>query len=360
MKEDEELKILVVDDSAVNRRSISNMLADVPHHRVVGKAANGEEALRLVHVTEPDVITLDLEMPKMDGFTFLRILMAKNPLPVLVISSYSQQENVFKALELGALDFVAKPDLLLPGDNSIREELLKKLAVVRGVDHLNSPHPAFSHSTPPSLYPRSDERTPSKIVVIGASTGGPSALMDILSRIPERSELAILIAQHMPEKFTRTFAERLDRRSKLRVREAEHDELICAGEVLLCPGMRCLEVVRAGERLRTRVVHPSSKDRYFPSADRLFASAAQACPRSTIGVILTGMADDGTAGALALREAGGYIIGESEESAVVYGMPRAAHEAGAVHRQMKVADIADDLMSLEKLSLSKVNGRALE
>src|SRR5690606_13810270 len=146
---------------------------------------------------------------------------------------------------------------------------------------------------------------------IGASTGGPSALMEVISGLPETTELAVLIAQHMPEKFTRTFAERLDRRSKIRVREAEHDEIIRAGEVLLCPGMRCLEIVQARDHLRTRVVPPSMKDRYYPSADRLFTSAARVCPTRSIGVILTGMADDGTAGALELRKAGGHVICES-------------------------------------------------
>jgi two-component system chemotaxis response regulator CheB len=347
MKDDKELRILVVDDSAVNRRSISQMLADIPNQKVVGKAANGEEALRLVRVTEPDVITLDLEMPRMDGFTFLRILMAKYPLPVLVISSYSQQENVFKALELGALDFVTKPDLLMPGDHSIRDELLAKLSMVRGIHQLRSPNPAFAHSNPPSLRPPVLERPPTKIVVIGASTGGPSALMEVISELPEHTELAILIAQHMPEKFTRTFAERLDRRSKIRVREAEHDEPIRAGEVLLCPGMRCLEIVRTKDQLRTRVVPPALKDRFYPSADRLFSSAAKACPHKAVGVILTGMADDGMLGALELRKAGGHIICESEETAVVYGMPRAAIEAGAAHQQLPLPKIAEALLELE-------------
>lgn len=352
MRDQRELRILVVDDSAVNRRSISQMLADIPNQKVVGKAANGEEALRLVRVTDPDVITLDLEMPKMDGFTFLRILMAKKPLPVLVISSYSQQENVFKALELGALDFVTKPDLLMPGDHSIRDELLAKLAMVRGIHQLKTPNPAFAITAPPSLRPPPREKMPSRIVVIGASTGGPSALMEVISQLPESTELAILIAQHMPEKFTRTFAERLDRRSKIPVREAEHDEPIRAGEVLLCPGMRCLEIASINDRLFTRVVPPALKDRYYPSADRLFASAAKACARQTIGVILTGMADDGTAGALELKKAGGYIIAESESTAVVYGMPRAAVEAGAVHRQLPLDAIAAILLDLERAPLS--------
>lgn len=352
MSVDRPLRVLVVDDSAVNRRSISQMLAEVPHLQVVGKAANGEEALRLVRVSEPDVITLDLEMPKMDGFTFLRILMAKSPLPVLVISSYSQQENVFKALELGALDFVAKPDLLMPGDHSIRDELLSKLTMVRGIHHLRTPDTRI-RSRPPTLRPASQSQPPSKLVVMGASTGGPSALMEIIGQLPEHTDLAVLIAQHMPEKFTRTFAERLDRRSKVPVREAEHDEEIKAGEVLVCPGMRCLEVQRVDETLRTRVMPPSHKDRYHPSADRLLMSAARVCPLISIGVILTGMADDGAAGAEALKKAGGYVIAESEETAVVYGMPRAVVERGASHEQLPLHRIADTLRALEHVHFSR-------
>jgi len=347
------LKVLVVDDSAVNRRSISQMLSGIPHLQVVGKAANGEEALRLVRITEPDVITLDLEMPKMDGFTFLRILMAKTPLPVLVISSYSQQENVFKALDLGALDFVAKPDLLMPGDHSIRDELLSKLAMVRGIHHLRSPNAQRLGSVPATIRPAPMTRTPSKVVCIGASTGGPSALMEIISALPATTEMAILVVQHMPEKFTRTFAERLDRRSNIAVREAEHDDLVRAGEVLVCPGMRCMEVEKMGDRLRVRVVPPALKDRYYPSADRLLKSAAQACPSKAIGVILTGMADDGAQGAVALKEAGGYVIAESEETAVVYGMPRAAAERGGTHEQLPLYSIATTLLNLEKSGFEK-------
>ncbi len=345
------LKVLVVDDSAVNRRSISQMLQGMPHLQVVGKAANGEEALRLVRLTEPDVITLDLEMPKMDGFTFLRILMAKHPLPVLVISSYSQQENVFKALDLGALDFVAKPDLLMPGDHSIRDELLSKLSMVRGIHHLRSPAAAKAASVPPSIRPTPISRPPSKIVCIGASTGGPSALMEIISTLPPTTEMAVLVVQHMPEKFTRTFAERLDRRSKIPVREAEHDDVVRAGEVLVCPGMRCMELDKVGERFRVRVVPPSLKDRYYPSADRLLSSAASADPTRCIGVILTGMADDGAAGAVALKQAGGYVIAESEETAVVYGMPRAAAERGGTHEQLPLPEITGALMTLERTTL---------
>ncbi len=345
-----DLRVLVVDDSAVNRRSISEMLSEVPHVKVVGKAANGEEALRLVRVTEPDVITLDLEMPRMDGFTFLRIVMAKMPLPVIVISSYSQKENVFKALELGALDFVAKPDLLVPGDVSIRDELVEKIQAVRGLHNLKPPDPKYLRTAPPSLFPPPRGAVPKRIVVIGASTGGPGALMEVIGSLPERTEMAVLIAQHMPEKFTRTFAERLDRRSRVQVREAEHDDVVCAGEVLVSPGLRSMELVRSSPGYKVRVVPPASSDRYCPSADRLFKSAAEVAGANTIAVVLTGMADDGARGALAVRSAGGYVIAESDETAVVYGMPRAVVDIGAAHRSLPLSGVAPALLEMERES----------
>jgi two-component system chemotaxis response regulator CheB len=342
-----ELRVLVVDDSAVNRRSISDMLTGVPGVRIAGKAANGEEALRMVRVAEPDVITLDLEMPRMDGFTFLRILMAKHPLPVIVISSYSQKENVFKALELGAVDFVAKPEVLVHSENAIREELVSKVLMVRGLHNLKQPNPAFLRTAPPSLRPPSLD-APSRIVVIGASTGGPGALMEVIGSLPESTNMAFLIAQHMPEKFTRTFAERLDRRSRISVREAEHDDAISAGTALVCPGMRCMEVVKGSSGLRVRVVPPASTDRYYPSADRLFTSAAEASGSNVIGVVLTGMADDGTKGALRLRQVGAPVIVESDATAVVYGMPRAVVDAGAASRVLPLGEIAPALLALER------------
>lgn len=345
-----ELKVLVVDDSAVNRRSISEMLSGVPGVRIVGKAANGEEALRLVHVTEPDVVTLDLEMPKMDGFTFLRILMAQKPLPVLVISSYSQKENVFKALEFGAVDFVAKPDLLVPGDSSIRDDLVSKITMMRTLHHLKGPTSSTVRSSPPVLTPyQANGRVPTRLVVIAASTGGPGALMEVIGALPESTNLAILIAQHMPEKFTRTFAERLDRRSRVRVREAEHEEPVCAGEVLVCPGLRCMEVVTQGDDWRVRVVPPAPTDRYIPSADRLFQSAAKVAGEKVIGVILTGMADDGTKGAQAVRARGGVVFAESDETAVVFGMPRAAIEAGVVHHVLPLHQMAEALRTFDTI-----------
>jgi two-component system, chemotaxis family, protein-glutamate methylesterase/glutaminase len=313
---------------------------------VVGKAADGEEALRLVHVMEPHVVTLDLEMPKMDGFTFLRILMSRTPLPVIVVSSYSQKENVFKALELGALDFVAKPDTMTTDVTAVRQELLAKISLARQIRSRSARARSLVESLTPTRFVATQESAPSQVVVIGSSTGGPSALMEVLAALPKTSRLAVLVAQHMPDKFTRTFAERLDRRCQVSVCEAQSEDPVLAGHVYVCPGRHCMELVRVGAELRVRVVLPTPEDRYVPSADRLFSSAAAVMGSRTIGVVLTGMGDDGAKGTRDIRASGGRIFAEHESSAVVYGMPRAAVLTGCVERSLSIRGIADLLAGL--------------
>jgi len=361
------LRVLVVDDSASNRRNIADILAGSDEIEVVGKAADGEEALRLALSLKPDVITLDLEMPKMDGFTFLRILMVRQPTPVIVVSSYSHKENVFKALELGAVDFVAKPSVKMTApDAALRREILQKVLLVRYLRPLSTAAipkviapPAISVARPPVIPPdqpstRSTTNISARFVVgIGSSTGGPTALLEILSRVPEKYAGAILIAQHMPDKFTRTFAERLDRKSAIRVTEAQDGDLVTARRAFICPGKMCMEAVvtpnasgMGWSEIRLRVGPPSQHDRYIPSADRLLRSLAPVGNRA-YGVVLTGMGDDGVAGARAIRAAGGMIIAESIETAVVYGMPRAAVNAGVVNEVMPLPQIVDWIAQLE-------------
>ena len=353
------LRILVVDDSAYNRRNIGDILASAPDIELVGKAGDGEEALRLATTVRPDVITLDLEMPKMDGFTFLRILMSRQPTPVIVVSSYSQKENVFKALELGAVDFVAKPDRQVsPDAKELREQILSKIQMIRNLraSALRAPGrpPATSRASftnemaPAPPPPRQVTVTPRNIVVIGSSTGGPTALIDIFAKMPNRCPNALLVAQHMPDKFTRTFAERLDRKGAMRVTEAQDMDMVSAGSGAICPGRQCmeLEAIAGSSELRLRVGVPAPGDRYVPSANRLFRSAAQALGNRAIGVILTGMGDDGVEGARAIRAAGGMIIAESQETAVVYGMPGAAVRAGVASETMPLPEIAEYLAKL--------------
>ena len=345
------LRVLVVDDSVFNRRSIGEILAQSPEIEVVGKAADGEEALRLVANLKPDCITLDLEMPRMDGFTFLRILMTKMPTPVVVVSSYSQKENVFKALELGALDFVAKPERFSDPDlGGIREQLVSKVLLARSV-RLGLPptRRALDLSAAAPVEPRPQKQLvpPKNVIAIASSTGGPSALMEIFTRFPANYRNAIVIAQHMPDKFTRTFADRLSRRGALRVSEAADQDVVSEGVGFVCPGRHCMELeVSTRGTMKLKVTPPGERDRYVPSADRLLTSVAVGLGRRAVGVILTGMGDDGVEGARRIIEAGGIVIAESEESAVVYGMPGAAVRAGVASQSLPLTEIADLLAKL--------------
>jgi two-component system chemotaxis response regulator CheB len=350
-------KVLVVDDSPFNRRFIAEGFTGVPEVQVVAKAADGQEALDLTFLHRPDVITLDLEMPRMDGFTFLRILMARLPTPVIIVSSYSQRENVFKALELGAVDFVTKPDFTQLQDSpEVRDSLVQKVLALRSRASSTTvaagATPAALSGRMPTAAPMSspvlaneDYTAPKKLVVIGASTGGPSALLNVFSVLTTASRAAFAIAQHMPDKFTRTFSERLDKRGAIRVREAQGGETLAMHEALVCPGKRNLELSRENGVVRTVVKMPESEDRYVPSVDRLFKSAARFAGADLVAVVLTGMGDDGLEGARAVKEAGGVVIVESQESAVVFGMPGSVQRAGLADHVLPLRQIGPFLVS---------------
>jgi two-component system chemotaxis response regulator CheB len=352
------LRLLIVDDSAYNRRNIADNFAGQPDVEIVGKAADGEEALRLATMLQPDVITLDLEMPRMDGFTFLRILMSKAPTPVIVVSSYAQKENVFKALELGALDFVTKPDQkIAPDARELKDQILQKVLALRTIKPKlirlpprRMPSGIFSDGDVPSSDGKptlkwSGDYAPRWVVAIACSTGGPGALLDIFGRIQKTIPAAFVVAQHMPDKFTRTFAERLAKRGPIRFSEAQDGDRLFAKSGLVCPGRQCMEVVLQETSFYAKLSPPSSGDRYVPSGDRLLRSAAIAGPRA-IGIVLTGMGDDGVEGARAIRANGGMVIAESAETAVVYGMPGAVVRAGLASKELPLPQIADYLLTL--------------
>lgn len=343
-----QLRVLVVDDSAANRRTLSGMIASQPGVSVIATASDGDEALRLARAHEPDLITLDLEMPRMDGFTFLRLLMASRPIPVVVISSHSAKDQVFRALELGAIDFIAKPDATLPSASSATDLLKRELD--RALDMVRQLAPAATRdrrlprvhtSQPAAALPRPDldPIPPSRVVAVASSTGGPTALMELFAALPANAIASILVAQHMPERFTRTFAERLDRQGTFRVREAEHGFQLGARSALVCPGGRCLEVELRSERLHARVVRPSSADRYAPSADRLLESVARVVGSRAIAVVLTGMGDDAAAGVVAIKRQGGLVLAEAESTAVVYGMPKVAAQTGCVDEVLPLPEL---------------------
>jgi len=333
------IRVLVIDDSAYSRRTISRMLETSPLVEVVGWARDGEEALRKALQLRPDLVTLDLEMPRMDGFTFLRLLMAKRPTPVLVVSGRSRDEDVFRALELGAVDFIAKPSQrAAPELGTIQEELIRKVHATRQLrmDKVRerisqAPAPVRSHAA-------RDGRL--RVVAIGSSTGGPAALMQIFGAFSEAPDCAFVVSQHMPEGFTRGFAERIDRLTPVAAQEARGGEEIRRGAVLLAPGGYHLEFESRGGTAVARLVPRAAEDKYAPSVDRMFESAAKAFGRDLLAVVLTGMGDDGRRGVRAVREAGGAVIAESEETAVIFGMPQQAIRTGAVDAVLPLPEIA--------------------
>jgi two-component system chemotaxis response regulator CheB len=340
------LRVLLVDDSVTSRAHLAAILEDAPGLRIVGQARDGEDGLRQALRLQPDVIVLDLQMPRIDGFTFLRLLMPLRPTPVVVVSSLRQRSDVFKALELGALDFVAKPSGSAASLEAFREELLQKCATVRALRLAN----LAARRAPPMARPA--PHAPARVVAVGASTGGPQALQQLLAALSADAPLAVLIAQHMPERFTTTFAERLARTTGWSAREAADGDLVAAGRALVAPGGRHLEVVRDEEgELRARVrQREESAYRYTPSIDRLLASAADALGRRACGVILTGMGQDGREGIQAVKRAGGLTLAESEDSAVVYGMPQAAAATGAVDEVLDLRSIAARLLRFARES----------
>jgi two-component system chemotaxis response regulator CheB len=333
------IRVVLVDDSATSRLVVQEILERDCGATVVGAAANGEEALGEALRLRPDLVFLDLEMPRMDGLTFLRLLMARRPTPVVVVSAQAGRADVFKALELGALDFVPKPEGGAPLE-AFRRALREKCELLRAlrIQNLAAPSPS------PARVHGGGIAEPARLVVIGASTGGPQAIQRLLSLLPAALPAAVLVAQHMPERFTGDFAERLGRTTPFSVQEARDGDVVAAGRVLLAPGGRMLEVARdRGGTLRAAVLlpDPASPRPYCPSVDQLFESAARAMGRRACAVVLTGMGHDGRAGVAAVKAAGGTTLAESEESAVVYGMPLAAIEGGAVDEVLPLGALAE-------------------
>jgi two-component system chemotaxis response regulator CheB len=332
--------VLLVDDSVTIRAHLAAILEDAPGLEIVGQARDGEEGLREALRLKPDVVVLDLQMPRMDGFTFLRLLMPRLPTPVVVVSSLKQRSDVFRALELGALDFVAKPTGAAASLEGFREEILEKCASVRALrmDNLAAQRPLPVTPAPPA--------EPLRVVAVGASTGGPQALQQLLAALPSDAPLALVIAQHMPERFTATFAGRLARTTTWDAREAVDGDRLAAGLALIAPGGKHLEVVRDEDGdLRARVLpRQDAVYRYTPSIDRLLSSAAAAHGRRVCGVILTGMGQDGREGIQAVKRAGGLTLAEAEDSAVIYGMPQVAVATGKVDEVLDLRSVATRLL----------------
>ncbi len=341
------LRVLVIDDSAFNRRTITKMLESIPGVEVIGDACDGEEGLRKVFDLQPDLVTLDLAMPRMDGFGFLRIVMEQRPTPVIVVSALAEDENVFKALELGAVEFIPKPSAkVTPELYQIREDLIQKVRQVARTDlrTVLNRSMIMSRSGGSSKAGAGGAGQGISHVVIGASTGGPPALQAIFSAIQEPVPVAFAVSQHMPPVFTRAFAERLNKYSGLEISEAKSGDILAPGRVLVAPGGKNLVFCRSGKDVTAQVLDPREGQRYVPSVDIMFKSAAEVFGADLLGVVLTGMGNDGADGVLRIKEAGGQALVEAEETSVVFGMPKEAIATGKIDKVMPLPLICSEIM----------------
>jgi two-component system chemotaxis response regulator CheB len=345
------IKVLIVDDSALIRQMLSEMLSSSPDFEVVGVAPDPLVAREKIKRLNPDMITLDIEMPNMDGIEFLRRLMSLRPTRVLMISTLTARnaDITLKALELGAIDCLEKPkDMAEEGLAAFREALLHAARVVgtaRLTNRASAPEPraaALPH-------------TPGNAIVgVGASTGGVEALITLFTTLPPLMP-PVVVVQHMPPKFTASFARRLDSMSALSVREARDGEIIAPGEAVVAPGGQHMEIRRTrDDRYLVALSHGDAVCGHCPSVDVMFASLARCAGPNAVGVILTGMGRDGAEGMLAMNRAGAFCIGQDYESSLVYGMPRVAFELGGVHEQSTLTRIPSRI--IHALSLRAQRG----
>jgi two-component system chemotaxis response regulator CheB len=327
-------KVLIVDDSALIRSVMKEIINSQPDMEVVGAAPDPLVARELIKQTHPDVLTLDVEMPKMDGLDFLEKLMRLRPMPVVMVSSLTERgsEITMRALELGAVDFVTKPKISIQhGMLEYTELITEKIRTAARARVKAAPprQPAGSAQAAASLPPLRNPLTSSeKLIIIGASTGGTEAIKEFLLQMPSDCP-GILITQHMPEGFTRSFAKRLDSLCRISVSEAAGDERILPGHAYIAPGHSHLLLARSGANYVTRLDQGPPVNRHRPSVDVLFRSAAACAGKNAVGVILTGMGKDGAQGMLEMKHAGAYNFAQDEASCVVFGMPREAIAVGA-------------------------------
>lgn len=342
------IKVLVVDDSAFSRKTITKILESLPDVNVVDTAVDGQDALKKTVRLRPDLITLDLEMPHMDGFTFLRWVMASMPTPVIVVSAQEADDNVFKAMDLGAVDFVVKPtrhaSLQL---EEIKADLLEKVLAIplltmrkikeRMIEEAEQTRQILAQAAP-AERPRA--------ICIASSTGGPPAIQTILTELPKGFDVPMLIAQHMPPTFTALFAERLNKYTTMRVKEAVDEESIEPGHCYIAPGGKHLQIEKRAGKIIAKILDRNYDTRYSPSANLLFLSIAQELEARCIGTVLTGMGDDGRDGLKKIKDRGGITIAESDKTAIIYGMPQEAIKSGCVDYVLPLHQIATHFAAL--------------
>jgi two-component system chemotaxis response regulator CheB len=371
MAENRRIRVLIVDDSALVRQILTQIFTAARDLEVVGAAADPFAAREKIKETNPDVLTLDVEMPRMDGLTFLRNLMRLRPMPVVMVSSLTERgaETTLKALEIGAFDFVAKPKIDVAGTlASFSEEILGKVraaARARVQPHVERPPVTAVVSSPatagaplpagaiapklsadavlPQMATRTF-RTTDRLVALGASTGGTEAIREVLERLPPDAP-AIVISQHIPQAFSGPFARRMDSVSRMSVAEATDGTLIVPGHVYIAPGDRHLLVECDGARWRCRLSDGPPVNRHRPAVDVMFRSVAQSAGPNALGILLTGMGDDGARGLKELQESGAPTMAQDEATSVVWGMPGAAVKLGAADRVLPLGQVADALMA---------------
>jgi len=345
------IKVLVVDDSALTRSVLQKILSNAPDIEVVGTAMDPVIAARKIQQLRPDVVTLDLEMPRMDGLTFLRKLMKSSPMPVIVISGNSPKagKNAIHALEYGAVEIIEKPDISTPEKlMNVSEAICESVRAAYETlgrsgyekEHLVSSKPDFSTDITTFKTLPAEGNFSASFYVIGASTGGPDVLKAILRQLHPQSH-GIVIAQHMPALFTKSFAERLDIISQISVKEAENGEYIEDGKVLIIPGNYHGRIVQDSKGYYLKLDQTEKVNRHRPSVDVLFSTAADSAGSNVSGFLLTGMGEDGVAGLLELQQKGASTIAQDEASSVVYGMPKRAVERGAAMYSLTPAQMVE-------------------
>ncbi|MDB5613411.1 MAG: chemotaxis response regulator protein-glutamate methylesterase [Devosia sp.] len=362
------IRVLIVDDSASVRMTLSEIIASDPDLEVMATAADPYVAVERIRQEVPDVMFLDIEMPRMDGLTFLRKIMSQRPIPVVICSSLAEagSDSLMQALEAGAVDVVAKPRV---DTTAFLQESRMRIcnaakaaahAKFRGVKKAPPPPinveakltadailPPFSEARAASVKAKLPETDP--IICIGASTGGTEALRDVLEKLPANSP-AIVIVQHMPEKFTNAFARRLNTLCAIEVKEAEDGDVLRPGLALIAPGNQHMVIHRAGSRYTVNIVEGPHVSRHRPSVDVMFRSASQVAGRNAMGIILTGMGDDGARGLLEMRQAGSHTIAQDEDSCVVFGMPKEAIQRGAAVKIVPLNRVAQEIETYARLA----------
>ena len=347
------VKVLIVDDSAFMRNALSSMLSSDPEIHIIGKARDGIEAIELVEKLRPDIVTMDVEMPRMDGITALKHIMERNPVPVIMVSSLTTEgaKVTLDALDLGAVDFIPKnlSDFSI-NIVKIKDILIDKIKLIarKGIVKRRI-RPAVTSKAveiPKTIPVRTTGERRINLVAIGSSTGGPKALQEIIPKLPKDFPAPIVIAQHMPPTFTGPFAERLNQMSQITVKEAEEGENIKNGVAYVAPGRGHMRLKRV-RGIETIVAISEEKEEfiYRPSVDALMFSVAEFFPGRALGIILTGMGNDGLKGLTALKRTNGRVFAQNEETCVVYGMPKAVVDAGIADKVLSLEEIAGEIIN---------------